>query len=317
MSQPLISVIVPIYNVAPYLKKCLDSLKNQTMKQIEVICIDDGSTDGSGEIADEYKSDEWPIFRIIHTDNHGLAAARNRGLDEARAEWIMFVDSDDWVELGFCGVPYEAAVRENADLVIFGFDIWKNEKKQKSKKRDEAPTGLIDEAEAHEYGDVMAWNKLFKKYLFKGIWYPDGHNYEDYATTHELVHKARRMVLLHDCLYYYNARGGSITKTRTVMNKKDRFVFMKERRDALKQYRCLTEQLEQMLIGAALGYLVVCPPCDDSTYLEAEEILRSCVYVPHTFGWQQIIGFFVWKANRRLFNIVSVMVRRRSGICSK
>ena len=87
---PLISVIVPIYNVEKYVRKCLDSLRSQTMKQIEVICIDDGSTDKSGEIAEEYKNEEgWPRFRVIHTENRGLSAARNRGIDES-------VGADAW-----------------------------------------------------------------------------------------------------------------------------------------------------------------------------------------------------------------------------
>lgn len=120
IEDPLISVIVPIYNVEKYVRKCLESLKNQTMKEIEVICIDDGSTDRSGLIADEYESSEFPIFRVIHTENRGLSAARNRGLDEARAEWIMFVDSDDWVDKEFCRVPYENAIENKADMVIFG-----------------------------------------------------------------------------------------------------------------------------------------------------------------------------------------------------
>ena len=118
--MPLITVIVPIYNVAPYVRKCLDSLKRQTLKQIEVICIDDGSTDESGEIAEEYESQNWPLFRILHTDNQGLSAARNRGLDEAKSQWLMFVDSDDWVEPEFCEMPYKTAIEYQADLVIFG-----------------------------------------------------------------------------------------------------------------------------------------------------------------------------------------------------
>ena len=119
----LFSVIVPIYNVASYVRKCLDSLKNQTMKEIEVICIDDGSTDESGRIADEYKSNNFPVFRVIHTDNRGLSAARNRGIDEARADWLMFVDSDDWVDERFCEIPYKAAIKNRADMVIFNHYI--------------------------------------------------------------------------------------------------------------------------------------------------------------------------------------------------
>lgn len=127
MQQPLISVIVPIYNVEKYVRKCLDSLVAQTLREIEVICIDDGSTDRSGEIADEIARDD-ARFRVIHTENRGLSAARNRGIDEARSQWLMFVDSDDWVSPEFCRVPYEAAIEYGADLVIFGAYVVKREK---------------------------------------------------------------------------------------------------------------------------------------------------------------------------------------------
>lgn len=120
LEDPLVSVIVPIYNVEKYIRRCLDSLKNQTMKQIEVIMINDGSTDESGRIAEDYVIDSWPQFRFIRYDmNRGLSAARNTGIDEARAEWIMFVDSDDWVEPEFCRVPYETVLNDNADMIIF------------------------------------------------------------------------------------------------------------------------------------------------------------------------------------------------------
>ena len=117
-AAPLVSVIVPNYNVERYVRKCLDSLRGQTLREIEVICIDDGSTDESGRIVDEYAKEDERL-RVIHTENRGLSAARNRGIDEARADWLMFVDSDDWVDPDFCKVPYEAAIENQADLVIF------------------------------------------------------------------------------------------------------------------------------------------------------------------------------------------------------
>lgn len=308
--QPLISVIVPIYNVAPYLRKCLDSLKGQTLKDIEVICIDDGSTDESGLIADEYATDTR--FRIIHTENRGLSAARNRGIDEAKADWLMFVDSDDWVDKEFCRIPYEAAVENEADLVIFQTDWWKNGRKLKNKEQN-IPIGIVDEAIAHELGAVAAWNKLYRKMLFKGIQYPDGHNYEDYATTHKLVHEASCVVMLQGILYHHVVRTGSITQTRTVSNKKDRFVFMKERCDFLKRNGYSTEWLEQRLVGAAVGYYAVSSPCNDALHKEAEEVLRSCTNIPWLLPWRQIIGLIAWKIDARLFNAVSVMAGRRSN----
>ena len=112
MNDPLISVIVPIYNVEKYVRKCLDSLKNQTMKQIEVICIDDGSTDESGRIAEEYKNEDgWPRFRVIHTENRGLSAARNRGIDEAKSQWLMFVTLMIGLRVSFARYHIELQLR--------------------------------------------------------------------------------------------------------------------------------------------------------------------------------------------------------------
>jgi glycosyltransferase involved in cell wall biosynthesis len=163
---PLISVIVPIYNVEKYVRKCLDSLLHQTLKQIEIICIDDGSTDGSGAVAEEYRSDEYPIFRIIHTENSGLSAARNRGIAEAQAEWLMFVDSDDWVEYEFCEIPWIAAKEYLADLVIFNSRIIKNNKRINKQSIPSQHYGLVSHESAIEFGDVVAWNKLYKHSLF-------------------------------------------------------------------------------------------------------------------------------------------------------
>ena len=100
-----ISIIVPVYNVEPYLPKCIDSLISQTMEEIEIILVDDGSTDRSGKICDAYAEADDRI-RVIHTQNHGLSCARNEGIDASTATYIMFVDGDDWVERRFCEIPY-------------------------------------------------------------------------------------------------------------------------------------------------------------------------------------------------------------------
>ena len=113
-----VSVIVPIYNIKQYLPRCIDSIRNQTLKDIEIILIDDGSTDGSSEICDQYAAVD-PRVRVLHKENEGLSAARNDGIQMARADYIMFVDGDDWVEPEFCELPYRAAVGNNVDAVSF------------------------------------------------------------------------------------------------------------------------------------------------------------------------------------------------------
>ena len=109
----MISVIVPVYNVELYLRKCLNSVVNQTYRDLEILIIDDGSTDGSGEICDEYRKDER--VRVFHTDNRGLSCARNLGLDNATGEWIGFVDSDDWIEPDMYEVLIRRAEETGAD----------------------------------------------------------------------------------------------------------------------------------------------------------------------------------------------------------
>ena len=302
MNAPLISVIVPIYNVEKYVRKCLDSLLNQTMKQIEVIAIDDGSTDGSGRIADEYMNEDgWPIFRVIHTENRGLSAARNRGIDESVSDWIMFVDSDDWVSEDFCRMPYEAALENQADMVKFGSYSVKNEKVL-WRERTEWPIGQVDEMIAHEYGSTVVWNKLYMKVLFEGIRYPEGRICEDTATTHKLVHKAHKVFFIKKHLYYHASRKGSITQILTAKNKRDGLIANIERKTDLVSYGYPEEKMN--LCGAAISFLSVTAPCDDPIYEKAEEIVAGTEGIPDGLTMKQKAGLVVWRINKSLFYLM-------------
>ena len=119
MDNPLISVIVPVYNVEPYLRKCLDSIVNQTYKNLDIILVDDGSTDNSGAICDEYTQKDDRII-VIHQANAGQSAARNAALDTMRGEYVMFVDSDDWLEIEACETSLASIIDHHADIVCFG-----------------------------------------------------------------------------------------------------------------------------------------------------------------------------------------------------
>lgn len=308
MNAPLISVIVPIYNVEKYVRKCLESLRGQTLKQIEVICIDDGSTDSSGAIADEYcntdaegNGKEWPVIRVIHTENRGLSAARNRGIDEARSEWLMFVDSDDWVDREFCRIPYETAVRENADIVAFQAYTVKHGRVKKPKDT-ERPFGVVDEMTAYDYVDGLAWNKLYKKDLFEDVRYPEGHVYEDVYTTHKLIHKAAKVFLLNNRLYYHVKRRGSITHTHTIANQRDGFVASIERQTNLISYGYPAERVN--ICGPAIGFLSASTPSDDPLYLKAVEMVDLVQGCPKGLTLKQKMGLTVWRVNRSLFYFI-------------
>jgi glycosyltransferase involved in cell wall biosynthesis len=116
--MPKISVIIPVYNVRQYLDQCLNSLAEQTYKNLEIILVDDGSTDGSSEICDSY-SEKDERFKVIHQNNAGVSSARNAGLNAVSGEWIMFMDADDWIENDTCEAALNCAVRNDADTVLF------------------------------------------------------------------------------------------------------------------------------------------------------------------------------------------------------
>lgn len=137
MSNILISIIIPVYKVEKYLSRCLDSIRNQTFTNWECLLIDDGSPDNSGKICDEYAEQDHR-FRVFHQKNAGVSAARNKGLDEAKGEWIGFVDSDDWIDNEMYNFMYNNAIKHNADVVCCGIELFTNGKKEKVPFKDKS-----------------------------------------------------------------------------------------------------------------------------------------------------------------------------------
>lgn len=222
--EPLVSIIVPVYNVEPYLRQCIDSVVCQTLKEIEIILVDDGSTDNSGTICDEYALKDERIH-VIHKANKGLACARNDGIDNSSAPYIMFVDGDDWVDSQFCETPYLLAVENSADIVLFNYKrIFVSGKVDLI--RTKIKTGLIDEEQALAFNVTIwdaAWNGFYGRKLFNEVRYPAGKLYEDTGTSHRLIHTANRIYYVNDCLYNYRTeRAGSITTAPETRNHPDR-----------------------------------------------------------------------------------------------
>ena len=304
MQQPLISVIVPIYNVEKYVRRCLDSLLHQTMKEIEVICIDDGSTDDSGRIADEYLSDSR--FKCYHTKNHGLSEVRNSGIRLASADYIMFVDSDDWVSDHFCQKAYEAAIEQRADIVIFGAYKVKNGKIRQARNWI-IPDRPLDEIEAHEFGGAAVWNKLYRRDLFKEIAYPVGRSYEEIATTHKVVHAAGKIVIIPHHLYYHLSREGSISNSHSAQNRKDAFTAALERYEDLVSYGYPEEKIRSFLCGYAIALLLRVQP-EDTLYNIAANIVDETKMIPGSLSKKRKIAFALWKTDRRLFAFLKQIV---------
>ena len=216
-----ISVIIPVYNVEKYLKRCLDSVVNQTYKNLEIILIDDGSTDKSGNICDEYAAKDKRII-VIHKENGGLSDARNKGLDICTGDYISFIDSDDWIENGF----YEYVVNnvKDNDLLIFDYYItngknskwikYKNTEVELSKEKC-----LIELAKAKLQSYTC--NKIYKLDLFDNIRFPKGRNYEDQAIIHLIIDKCNKIRYYDKAFYYYYQNPNGITYTVNYKNYRD------------------------------------------------------------------------------------------------
>ena len=208
----LISVVVPIYNVEAYLKECIDSIVAQTYRDIEIILVDDGSTDHCGQICDSYQDSR---IRVFHNENYGLSATRNFGIKKSRGEYIYFIDSDDWID------PFvlEEAVKNigNADILCFG-----------SKN---ANYSGYEALLAHINGEIsnVVWNKLYKRHCFDDIRFPDGRLMEDTATTYKLLYQAKRVSCIEFNGYHYREREGSISNTKNLANIADYWTAFFER----------------------------------------------------------------------------------------
>ncbi|OJH47577.1 glycosyltransferase family 2 protein [Lactococcus lactis] len=212
----LISVIVPVYNVKEYLEECIRSIINQTYENLEIILVDDGSTDGSSEICDEYAARDKRI-RIIHKENGGLSSARNVGINHANGLYISFVDSDDWLELDLYKILYGAIKATNADIAACGRYLASESGKLKMHCSDEQRIYSRKEAlkEIFQLGsiDVAAWDKLYHRSVIEEIRFPEGEINEDTAVVYEVFNNVKKLVHVGCPLYNYRVRIGSITKS--------------------------------------------------------------------------------------------------------
>ncbi len=209
-----VSIIVPIYKVEKYLKRCLESLVSQTFQEIEIICVNDGSPDQSQKIVDEYVEKYPEIVKGYVKENGGVGDTRNYGLDCATGEYIAFVDSDDWVEPEMIEKMYRAAIEQKADLVICDYVV------DNIDGGSEMIISGIIKSSTDIFKRVLIsppapWNKLYKKDLFlkTDIRYPKGLWYEDLATTLRLIMNTNKIAHVKEAFVHYIQREGSIMAT--------------------------------------------------------------------------------------------------------
>lgn len=259
--KPLVSIIVPVYQVKDYIGECVESLLAQTYKNLEILLVDDGSMDGSGELCDEYARKDHRI-RVIHQENQGLSAARNIGMNLAKGEFVAFVDSDDAVLPDYIKILYRLVSEYHADIAVGAYV--KCPTKDLARVKKELSTANVDKGECkgadisngkicrqaeqqrkekevcltsaqmlrrwhgkYKEWETVVWNKLYRKSVLAGgeqesaIRFPTGRRHEDVLTSHLLVANAERIVITGKKLYLYRIRPESITDRRIIVKHKD------------------------------------------------------------------------------------------------
>ncbi len=214
-----VTVIVPLYNGEKYLSKCLDSLKSQTLQDIEIILVDDGSTDRSGEICDKYASIDSK-FNVLHRINGGSAMARQTGLDAAKGEYIIVCDSDDWIEPNIYEKLYHKAKETNADIVLCGYYAeYNNGKSIQCQTIFKEQNGIVDNFDFLKRGAGSSWVKLVRKSLFEETQsrYEPGINLsEDALIIYKLMRGNPKVVQIKDNLYHYRRLFGAQSYTNHI-----------------------------------------------------------------------------------------------------
>lgn len=233
VADTLVSVIIPVYKVEPYLRQCIESVLAQTHSALDIILVDDGSPDRCGEICEEYAARDNRI-RVIHQPNGGLSAARNSGLDAARGEYVTFVDSDDFVAENYVETLLKWISDSGADIACGGFVDYHTGDKVTTPPADSHPIILsasefLEEMLYQHTGDNSVWGKLYKKIIFDGLRFTPGILYEDLDIIYRAILRGSKVACGRTPLYYYRVNQGSILhnfsiKRTDVLDVTDRMV---------------------------------------------------------------------------------------------
>ena len=304
--KDLFSIIVPVYNVEKYLDKCLASILEQTYNDFECIIIDDGSPDNSNIIIDKYvKLDQR--FKVIHQKNMGLSAARNAGLDIAKGDYIVFVDSDDYIANDYLEKFAAKIASTNAEIVVCGLtEVFKDY--EKSIVFEDESTEVIKQNILADVWPSYAWNKCYKKSLFANIRFPVGKIFEDILIIPEVCLYARKIVCIPDKLYYYNRHNeNSITANLSSEKMYNHFQgHLKNRNLAImNNIRCLKLIDKRMVKDTTKCLLRNC--CDNK--LSASQEQEMCDYLKERLDKSEVVGL------RNKF-WVKMLLKKRKKLCA-
>lgn len=256
----LISIVVPLYNVEQYLQKCVDSLINQTYKNLEIILVDDGSPDNCPKICDEYAKQDIRI-KVIHKENGGLSDARNAGMKVARGEYISFIDSDDWIKSEMIEDMYNRMIEDNSDLVSSGV-IWVDVDGTEIRtatvsencvlNTEQAMKELINDGKLKQH----VWNKLYKTDLIKNIPFDKGKYHEDVFWSYKVIGESKRISIEKNSYYFYVQRSESIMGEKYSAKRLDALDAMELRCEYMKEkFPKLYNNALTVYIGSCMYHL--------------------------------------------------------------
>lgn len=270
MEKPTITIIVPSYNVEPYISRCLKSIKDQSFSNFEVIVVDDGSTDNSSEIAEQFALKD-SRFKVVRQENNGQGSARNRGINLAQGDYLSFVDSDDWIHKDYLIKMYECILNTDADIAVCNVErVWESGKRKKNNGIYRKAEVITDTVQYLPRASMSVGDKLFKKSLFDGLRFPEKMKYEDFALMPQILIRAKKIVTIEDVLYFYFWRDGSTTNQKKI------------NRDILKAQRIL----------------------------EASELMEKCPEMLQVFFVKNVMGSLVWgilKENEPFDEVAEIM----------
>ena len=294
-----ISIIIPVYNVEKYLSTCLDSVINQTYQNLEIILVNDGSTDACPKICEVYATKDNRI-KVIHKQNGGLSDARNVGLKQTTGNLVSFVDSDDVLALDFYQKLINVLIKNNADIAECGFLKFENESKLNEAKIDRHQNVEIYETEKalalllEGSLSIVVWNKIYKKKLLEGIEFPVNKINEDEYWTYKIIAKAKKIVKIHDELYFYRQQPTSIMGSSYSIKRLDGLKAHEERLAYLKEnYPELEQSAIRTYCMVAMYHYHQLSKHND---IDPERTYRDSIYdkVKNYYKWSVLKNWY-WK----------------------
>lgn len=280
MNNELISIIVPVYNVEKYLEKCVYSLINQTYKNIEILLVNDGSTDSSGTLAEKLANLDGRI-KVLHKKNGGLSDARNYGIERANGIYLGFIDSDDYVDPDMYEVLYRNIKKDNSDISMCGlYNIYVN---KQDRQVENIETILVSKQDAikivldGKLTTISAVNKLYKKVLFDNLRYDTGCFYEDAFIIVKILDKCNKVSITNERKYYYYHRSNSITTQSFSKKHLDIIAAWKQNFNIVKEkYPEILENAKYRVYWA--NFTVLDLICMSNSMVEFKDLADSLAY---------------------------------------